>query len=219
MGQPLQRLAVFLFSDLDAMWKELGIREYDWSASPESRRASSSYPQLNEIQSHVAFDHQCHHDEMVALLQECERAIEIVHTEEGKRAPFVLRSIAVRQHSLGTGLSFRPGVATWPPETSMEPGLPDVPRKSAYRQVRLKFPETPFCGNHWSTVYSRRDYFREDFVVLTPMFTVAPGLGSPLKIEQDGLNSGSAPQDGFALRCYLACFQSEADRGDYTENG
>jgi hypothetical protein len=58
-----------------------------------------------------------------------------------------------------------------------------------------------------------------DFAALILMLAVAPGFESPSKSDGMELNSGSAPQDGFALTCQPACFQSEADRRYYTENG
>jgi hypothetical protein len=133
MRQLLQRIATITHADLNAMWGELGIHEYDWAASPETRGANSGFPSLYEIQSYIKFERECHYDDVLALLQECKKATEVVHSDEAKRALHVLMSISERQHSLESGLSFRPSVVFWPPRTSIEPALPDVPRKSRYR--------------------------------------------------------------------------------------
>jgi hypothetical protein len=128
MQQPLQRLADITLADLQAAWTEAGVGPYAWEVAPEVRRRSSIYPSLYDIQSYIAFEHECHYSDVQLLLQESREAIKSVHSDAAKRALSVLISIASRQASLGQGISFRPQIISWPPRTGLAPGLPDPPK-------------------------------------------------------------------------------------------
>ena len=128
MQQPFQRLAEITLADLQAAWTEAGVGPYAWEVAPEVRRRSSIYPSLYEIQSYVAFEHECHYSDVQLLLQESREAIKSVHSDAAKRALSVLISIASRQASLGQGISFRSRIISWPPQTGVTPGLPDPPK-------------------------------------------------------------------------------------------
>lgn len=128
MQQPLQKLAGITLADLQAAWKEAGIVPYAWEVPAAIRRRSSAFPSLYEIQSYVAFEHECHYDEVPTLLKESQEAMRAVHSEAAKRALAVLISIAEHQSSLGQGISFRSQLISWPPQTAIVPGLPDTPK-------------------------------------------------------------------------------------------
>ncbi len=126
MQQPLQKLAEITLSDLEAVWSEAGMQPYAWEKSPEERATMSSYPFIYAIQSYVAFDYECHYADVRSLGEESSEALKIVHSDAAKRALNVLKLIASHQAALGQGISFRPRVVSWPPVTTIVPGLPDV---------------------------------------------------------------------------------------------
>lgn len=104
---PLQKLAQITLSDLEAVWSEAEIEPYAWTESPTTRSQRSPYPALYEIQSYVAFEYECHYNEVSLLLSDSQKAINVVRSEAAKRALSVLISIASLQSSLSQGISFR----------------------------------------------------------------------------------------------------------------
>jgi hypothetical protein len=125
-SQELQKLAQITLSDLKSAWQEAGIEPYAWTEDPVTRAQSSDYPYLYEIQSYAAFEYECHYDEVPLLLGDSQRAMNIVHSEEAKRALSVLISVSSRQASLKRGIRFRSQLISWPPETEIVPGLPAI---------------------------------------------------------------------------------------------
>jgi len=122
----LQTIAQITLSDLQAAWDEAGVGQYAWTEPPSLRSQKSPYPALYEIQTYVAFEYECHYNEIGSLLKDSQNAMAVVHSPAAKRALSVLVSMASRQLSLEQGITFRSKIIRWPPKTEIVPGLPEV---------------------------------------------------------------------------------------------
>jgi hypothetical protein len=117
----LRRIAQITLSDLQAAWDEAGVGQYEWTELPSVSSQKTSFPALYEIQTYVAFEYECHYNEVGALLQDSQNAMAVVQSPAAKRALAVLVSIASRQLSLGQGITFRSNIIRWPPKTEIVP--------------------------------------------------------------------------------------------------
>jgi hypothetical protein len=114
--QPLQRLATITQTDFDSLWKEIGVDLRSWSPDIRDQPKNFPFPHLYAIQSYIDFEHQCHFDQVQALITEAKSAKNKIRSAGSERALDALIEIANRMTREGKGISFRPGLVS-PPET------------------------------------------------------------------------------------------------------
>lgn len=134
-----QKLAQITLPDLEAMWRETGTQPYAWTTPYDIRHRSTPYPMLYEIQSYVAYNYECHYDEVPELLKDSTKALRVVQSEPAKRALSVLIEISSRQAKLGQGITFMSFLIAWPPQTGIRPGLPKVSEGISASEYKIQF--------------------------------------------------------------------------------